>query len=241
MRNEKHFCLFINARVTNLTARNQGQSLKIRCGQQKLLLQHIREKQHHPSHFISLPLLFFSSPYLQYPLLSLSDQFSLSLSTQREATTNNNKYNWKKKHGNSTHLPIPSKHQRVHSLSSMAQLDQNLCKKERKKEKQKRNNRMWNKKKGKFRRCLQMSSNQTQLTLQSLSLSHRTCSPKYPSARPQKIPSSSLSFKRTIFFTELCGLFGFLCLGQSFTEKTGKREPSYLFLSLLFLSFVFSY
>lgn len=61
----------------------------------------------------------------------------------------------------------------------------------------------------------------------SLSLT-KLCSPNCPSASPQKIPSSSLVFQKTIFFTELCGLFGFLCLGQSFTEKTGKREPSYL-------------
>ncbi|XLR09160.1 hypothetical protein S83_037098 [Arachis hypogaea] len=62
---------------------------------------------------------------------------------------------------------------------------------------------------------------------------------------PKKIPSSSLVFQKiNFFFTELCGLFGVLCLGQRFSQrKQGKREPSYLFppssLLCLFPIFLF--
>ena len=77
----------------------------------------------------------------------------------------------------------------------------------------------------------------------SLSLSHQNHVPRIALLQaPKKSHLHHWSFKRTIFFTELCGLFGFLCLGQSLlTEKTGKREPSYPFTSSLFLGPLFSY
>ena len=77
----------------------------------------------------------------------------------------------------------------------------------------------------------------------SFSPSHQNHVPRIALLQaPKKSHLHHWSFKRTIFFTELCGLFGFLCLGQSLlTEKTGKREPSYPFTSSLFLGPLFSY
>lgn len=111
------------------------------------------------------------------------------------------------------------------SLSSMAQLDQNLCRRKKNKKERKKE---WEKQKEREVRCVQMSSNQTHLTKLSLSLSPNYVPRIALLQAPKKSHLHHWSFKRTIFFTELCGLFGFLCLGQSFTEKTGKREPSYL-------------
>lgn len=62
--------------------------------------------------------------------------------------------------------------------------------------------------------------------------------PEIPfSASPQKIPSSSHSFKGTIFMYRIMRAFYVsLCFGQSFTEKPAKFKPF-----LYFLSFSFSY
>lgn len=64
--------------------------------------------------------------------------------------------------------------------------------------------------------------------------------PQYPSATPQKSPSSSLSLHPSV--PDLCGLFWVL-LGQTFTEKTGNSEPSLypppLSLSSLFLLYYY--
>lgn len=140
---------------------------------------------------------------------------------------------------------IPSIKNKVHtppnsfslSLSSMAQLGQNLCLNKNRKKEKKDGKKEWENKKKEVR-CVQMSSNQTHLnntTSPSFSFSLSLSSNYVPRIALLQAPKKShlhhWSFKRTIFFTELCGLFGVLCLGQSFTEKTGKREPSYLFPS----------
>ena len=75
----------------------------------------------------------------------------------------------------------------------------------------------------------------------SLSLSHQNHVPRIALLQaPKKSHLHHWSFKRTIFFTELCGLFGFLCLGQSFSQRKQESEnlltPSPL-LSFLGLSF----
>lgn len=69
---------------------------------------------------------------------------------------------------------------------------------------------------------------------------------------PKKSPSSSLSLKRTLFFTELCGLFWVSLSRSEFSQrKQGKQEPSHLFpyfyiflflicLSCFFLSYLSS-
>lgn len=59
---------------------------------------------------------------------------------------------------------------------------------------------------------------------------------------PKKSHLHHWSFKRTIFFTELCGLFGFLCLGQSFSQRKQESENLLTPSSLLsFLCLLFSY
>lgn len=65
-----------------------------------------------------------------------------------------------------------------------------------------------------------------------------SCFPQIPFCNPPKNPpSSSLHcLKRTMFFPNLCGLFG-LCLGQSFHRE--NTSLSFIFLSLPFLPLVF--
>ena len=84
--------------------------------------------------------------------------------------------------------------------------------------------------------CLQMSSNQTHLNKNSLSC--KTCCHKYPSATPQKIPSSSLSLKRTLFFTELCGLFWVLLSWSEF-HRENRKARTFSLLPLLFFFFLY--
>ena len=77
------------------------------------------------------------------------------------------------------------------------------------------------------------------------SLSHQNYVPRIALLQaPKKSHLHHWSFKRTIFFTELCGLFGFLCLGQSFSQRKQESEnlltPSPL-LSFLGLSFPISF
>jgi len=79
----------------------------------------------------------------------------------------------------------------------------------------------------------------------SLFLSHHNYVPRIALLQaPKKSHLHHWSFKRTIFFTELCGLFGFLCLGQSFLQRKQESEnlltPSPL-LSFLGLSFPISF
>lgn len=79
----------------------------------------------------------------------------------------------------------------------------------------------------------------------SLFLSHLNYVPRIALLQvPKKSHLHHWSFKRTIFFTELCGLFGFLCLGQSFSQRKQESEnlltPSPL-LSFLGLSFPISF
>ncbi|KAK7388383.1 hypothetical protein VNO78_23199 [Psophocarpus tetragonolobus] len=141
--------------------------------------------------------------------------------------------------------PRIHQNQRVHttqpnplSLSSMAQLDQNLCR--RKKNKKERKNGKQKKEKLDVFKCPP-----TKPTLHlsfSLSLSSKPCSPNYPSASPQKIPSSSLVFqKNNIFHRVMWAFWVSLSRSEFLTEKTGKREPSYPFTSSLFLGPLFSY
>ncbi|CAJ1975542.1 unnamed protein product [Sphenostylis stenocarpa] len=70
------------------------------------------------------------------------------------------------------------------------------------------------------------------------------CSPICPSARPQTIPSSSLSLKRTIFFTGLCGLVFGVSLSWSEYHRENRKArrtflpPFYLSFPLSFISFL---
>ena len=55
---------------------------------------------------------------------------------------------------------------------------------------------------------------------------------------PKKSPSSSLSLKRTLFFTELCGLFWVSLSRSEFSQrKQGKQEPSHHFPSIYIFLF----
>lgn len=100
------------------------------------------------------------------------------------------------------------------SLSfQMAQLDQNLCRRKTKKKE-------W---KAREREGKKMSSNVLQPNPPPQPKKIKAMFPQYPSATPQKSPSSSLSLHTSV--PDLCGLFWVL-LGQTFTEKTGNSEPS---------------
>lgn len=78
----------------------------------------------------------------------------------------------------------------------------------------------------------------------SLSLIKKLCCLEYPSATPQKNPHLHHCLSKEHYFSpSYVGFFGFLCLGQSFTEKTGKARtfsplPFSLSISFSFL-FVF--
>ena len=68
----------------------------------------------------------------------------------------------------------------------------------------------------------------------SFSPSHQNHVPRIALLQaPKKFPLHHWSFKRTIFFTKLCGLFGFLCLSHRENRKATTFLPLNLFLHLL--------
>lgn len=109
------------------------------------------------------------------------------------------------------------------SLSSMAQLDQNLCGRKTKKKERKNGK----EKKEKIDRSFQMSSNQTNFV--------KTCSQEYPSATPQKIPIFITVVQKSIIFHRAMWAFlGFLSRSEF---HRGNRESKNLLTSSLSLSY----
>lgn len=129
----------------------------------------------------------------------------------------------------------------------MAQLDQNLCRRKTKKK-----GKIERERKEREDRCLQMSSNQTHLTKNSLSLSHSVTKPiKNMFTRNTLLqpPKKShlhhcLNFQKKHFFHRVMwASLGFLCLGQSF-HRENRKARTFLSLSLflsLFSCLSFSY
>lgn len=76
----------------------------------------------------------------------------------------------------------------------------------------------------------------------SFTLSHKNIMPEIPFCNPPKNPIFiTVSQKNIIFHRAMWAFLGFCWLGQSFTEKTGKQEPSppcpSLSLSFFLISF----
>lgn len=95
------------------------------------------------------------------------------------------------------------------SLSSMAQLDQNLCRRKKNKKERKKE---WEKQKEREVRCVQMSSNQTHLTKLSLSLSPNYVPRIALLQAPKKSHLHHWSFKRQYFSPSYVGFLGFFVL-----------------------------
>jgi hypothetical protein len=77
------------------------------------------------------------------------------------------------------------------------------------------------------------------------SLSHKDMLPTIPFCNPPKNPHLHHCLSKEHYFSpSYVGFFGFLCLGQSFTEKTGKARtflPLPLSISLFLFVFLVSF
>ncbi|KAK9275329.1 hypothetical protein L1049_022593 [Liquidambar formosana] len=127
----------------------------------------------------------------------------------------------------------------------MAQLDQNLCIEEKQNNEKNGKTSISLEREGKKREKEEMSSNvvqpnpplhnthiHTYTHPRGWKKEEKSCCHKYPSATSQKNPHlhHCLSLKKNLYFftffplPDLCGLFGTLCLGQSFHRENRKAR-----------------